>query len=330
LKWLLAGALLLLPAAAHAQAVRVACVGEHSTDSARVENSEEYPARLQALLGAGYEVKEFGIATGALTPSQTGTSVYGSSAEFAESLAFDPDIVLVGPWGRGDVIGTTHVGDAEGNVALYDEPTALTSEVFESALSDLVDAYVELPSQPLVLVVLPLPFPYGADSGHITNLVLPVTESVATAHGLATLDLYTPFLELKSEFDDADHLHPDTGMQRMAELIFAALSEPEPEPSVDAGVPDSGPIAQGGSASLDGGSDAASDAGISSAGSQFASDAGDDAAPPMGEPAKRSQRSAASCSVSAPGRDVTWAGALMLLLGLCVRPRKLGCATCPN
>ncbi len=226
-------AALLLANSAAAQApgevTRVACVGEHSTDSGRVENSLEYPARLQLLLGDGYQVAEFGFGTASLTTTGFPTTKYADSAEYAASLAFEPDIVIVGPWGRGDVVGTVHIDDGvNNNVYLYEQPTPLVTAEFQSALESLLTAYQELPSAPAVLVALPLPFPYGTGEGHMTDIVLPVTQELAAARTLPVIDLWAPFLGLRDEFEDADHLSPSPGgMEHLAQVVLSAVQAHE-------------------------------------------------------------------------------------------------------
>ena len=61
--------------AAEAAPVKVACVGEHTTHSdlfpatnreSQPVGMQEYPAMLQTMLGAGYDVRNFGDATGSV------------------------------------------------------------------------------------------------------------------------------------------------------------------------------------------------------------------------------------------------------------------------
>src|SRR3954467_4915735 len=59
---LLAGwASLAASSAARADVIKVACGGEHSTNSVHVDDADESPPRLQALLGPGYQVMNFGF-----------------------------------------------------------------------------------------------------------------------------------------------------------------------------------------------------------------------------------------------------------------------------
>src|SRR5882672_8443902 len=105
---------------ADAAPLKVACIGEHTTHShhfpalnreSQPVGMQEYPAMLQTLLGANYQVRNFGDCCGTVlqgyTPQETHPYVLGalSAAEgpgYNESVAFAPDIVVIGSWGRHD------------------------------------------------------------------------------------------------------------------------------------------------------------------------------------------------------------------------------------
>lgn len=75
--------------------VRVACVGNSITFGAGIPNREAnaYPAQLQAYLGDGYEVRNFGVS--ATTASPRGDHPYTATEAYRASLDFAPDIVLL-------------------------------------------------------------------------------------------------------------------------------------------------------------------------------------------------------------------------------------------
>ncbi len=83
--------------------IRVACLGDSITAGARVDaKSESYPARLQELLGDGFEVRNFGI--GGATLIKAGQpNIWRNLAAVKE---FEPDIVIIS-LGTNDTVGGT-------------------------------------------------------------------------------------------------------------------------------------------------------------------------------------------------------------------------------
>lgn len=75
--------------------VRVACLGDSITFGTGAIPPEErsYPARLAAMLGKGYEVRNFAV--GGTTLLADGDTPYEREVRYEDALAFDPDIALV-------------------------------------------------------------------------------------------------------------------------------------------------------------------------------------------------------------------------------------------
>ena len=74
--------------------VKVACIGNSVTFGAGIEKQEDkYPAKLQKMLGEGYEVKNFGHSGATLL--NNGHRPYQNLPEFKESISFKPDIVII-------------------------------------------------------------------------------------------------------------------------------------------------------------------------------------------------------------------------------------------
>ena len=84
----------LLNAKLHKKEIKIACIGNSITYGIGVENREKesYPARLQDLLGNGYEVKNFGH-PGATLLSK-GHRPYIKLSEYEEARLFRPDIAV--------------------------------------------------------------------------------------------------------------------------------------------------------------------------------------------------------------------------------------------
>lgn len=77
------------------RALRVACVGDSITRGTFVwrRRVNSYPARLQAMLGDGFCVRNFGV--NAHAAQRTADFPYWDSEAFRASSTLDPDIVLV-------------------------------------------------------------------------------------------------------------------------------------------------------------------------------------------------------------------------------------------
>jgi hypothetical protein len=155
-------------ATAVAAPIKVACIGEHSTHSDHFPatdrerqpvGKQEYPAMLQGLLGPAYDVRNFGDCCATVMqgykPSEDHPYVDGSlpgrGPGYQESIAFQPDIVIIGSWGRHDW------GQGRQSVV---PPFDLGR--FQAAYDDLVQRYLALPSHPRVFVSLPIPIQNGA------------------------------------------------------------------------------------------------------------------------------------------------------------------------
>ena len=80
---------------AEPSAVRVACLGDSITFGAGVHARERnsYPAQLAALLGSGYDVRNFGV--GGATLLAEGDTPYRKQPQFQSAMEFDPDIILL-------------------------------------------------------------------------------------------------------------------------------------------------------------------------------------------------------------------------------------------
>ncbi|MGL5683786.1 MAG: GDSL-type esterase/lipase family protein [Marinifilaceae bacterium] len=75
--------------------IKVACVGDSITFGEGVEKRlvNSYPAKLQALLGNVYEVRNFGVC--GATVSVDGDYPYVMTDAYKQSVLFEPDVVLL-------------------------------------------------------------------------------------------------------------------------------------------------------------------------------------------------------------------------------------------
>jgi lysophospholipase L1-like esterase len=190
--------------------IRVACVGDSITAGAGVkEPKNKYPARLGVLLGAEYEVKNFGV-SGA-TMLDTGDKPYKTQKAFQDAIDFKPDIVVI-------KLGTND--SKPQNWAKSDD--------FDKSTESLVEAFQK--ANPKVKVYLCHPAPvigkgnFGIRKEIVKPEIIPLIDQVAKKMKLEVIDLYTA-LEAKPELIP-DRVHPnDEGAGVIATTVHAAISK---------------------------------------------------------------------------------------------------------
>ncbi len=212
--------------------MKVACCGEHTTHSAGWKDGSppEYPARLGALLGdVGAEVGNFGFATAVVTSvvsdiakagkdgKQGKARVYSETDAAAACVAFQPDVVVLGPFGKHDALGpfSTHNN--------YDDEPLFEPEEYTAGLRALVQWATEIAGAKRVILALPIPYPYGSTSHTTSTLVLPCTADLAAELELETIDTHAPFAGRAEAYTDPDHL-TDADIDLLAETVAAVVS----------------------------------------------------------------------------------------------------------
>ena len=197
----------LLLTSAHAK-TRVACVGDSITFGARIENREtlSYPAQLQAMLGANFEVQNFGV--NGRTMLQKGNAPYRAGGAYKKSLAFNPNIVII------------KLGTNDSKPMNWEH-----KEDFLQDSKDLIASYQALATKPRIILCQPVPV---VKDGQITkkivrNGVAPLLRIAALETDVELVDLHPVLISNPKTFPDG--LHPNAlGAQRMAEYLFQILS----------------------------------------------------------------------------------------------------------
>jgi len=206
----LAGCLLMCTAiSAQKKQINIACVGNSITYGARVKDREKnsYPAQLQALLGDGYSVTNFGVS--ARTLLRKGNYPYWKEEAFHNALNSKPDVVFI-------LLGTN---DSKGmNRPFYNE--------FEKDYSDLIDSFRNLSSHPRVIMLLPTAaFTKDANSIYdsvIVNNIIPMCREVAYNKKCEVLDLHPLFLGKEDLLSDG--IHPGAeGQTLIADRLYKQL-----------------------------------------------------------------------------------------------------------
>ena len=193
--------------AALSHPMRVACVGDSITQGVGTPhpNEESYPARLQALLGKNWEVRNFGVGGRTLLRKADPFDCSGA-------LQGTPDVVIIalgtndsktGIWGA-------HQGE------------------FTDDYVAMIQAFQALPNHPRVWACLPPPaFPgnWGITEDVIRDGVIPGIKKAARITGIKWIDLHTPLLGSSGWFPDTVHPN-EAGAKRIAELVSTEITRP--------------------------------------------------------------------------------------------------------
>jgi len=193
---------------AHAEGVRIACVGDSITYGHGIKKRDvySYPAQLGTLLGKGYTVRNFGL-NGATMLSR-GDNPYRESVQLHSALQFAPDVVVI-------MLGTN---DIKPHNWRYKED-------YIADYGAMIERFRSLPSRPKIWICHPVPAfpnPGSIDGRIIKEEVLPMVDKVAEHNSVDIIDLYTPLADKPTFFSDT--VHPNAkGAKVVAETVAAAL-----------------------------------------------------------------------------------------------------------
>lgn len=189
--------------------IRVACVGDSITWGSTIENRDinSYPATLGRLLGAKFNVRNFGVS--GTTLLKHGDHPYWDTDAFREAQDYNPDIVII-------KLGTN---DSKPQNWKY-------KDEFMSDLRAMIVKFRYLPSQPQVWLCTPCPV-YGNGQWGITPSVV-VDEIVPAIQEIAD-ECETPLIDIYGALNYHSELFPDTvhpnadGAEIIARTIAGAL-----------------------------------------------------------------------------------------------------------
>ena len=196
--------------AADTAKIKVACVGDSITFGAGIadRDNNSYPAQLGKMLGADWEVRNFGVS--GTTLLNRGDHPYTKTAQYQAALAFQPDVVLI-------KLGTN---DSKSN-------NWRQKDGFVGDYLRLINDFRKLESQPVVWICKTVPvFPeqWGITDKVVRQEINPRVECVARKAGVALIDLYTPLKGHPQHFPDK--VHPNAaGAAEMAKIITTQLSK---------------------------------------------------------------------------------------------------------
>ncbi len=186
--------------------LRVACVGDSITEGVELSPSEAYPAQLSSMLGEGYEVRNFGKQS--TTVMKNGSLPYWNTAEYANSLNYNPDIVVI-------MLGTNDARPENWE----------NNSSFISDYEELIESYNTLSSKPIIYIAYPTPIYgelYGITNDRVVGEVIPSIKKVAENKEITIIDTYTPLVNKISLFPDGIHPNKE-GAGLIAERVYSII-----------------------------------------------------------------------------------------------------------
>lgn len=192
-----------------AKRVKIACLGASICAGARLAHPEtqSYPAQLGQLLGAGYQVTNYGVSSTTLL--KKGDHPYWNTQQYKDALASAPDIVLIDLGGNDSKLV---------NRVYLDE--------YEKDYKDMIRAFQSLPTHPRILLLLPI-VSFVPDTTQIwdpviTNRILPKIRNVAFETALETVNLNALLIGKPALMPDG--IHPELeGTTLMAKTLFEVV-----------------------------------------------------------------------------------------------------------
>jgi len=198
----------------HAGTIKVACIGDSITAGAGSTGGQTYPVQLQALLGAGYQVTNYGVSGRTMLGPGFGDFPYVLEPNYTASSTAQPNIVII-------KLGTND-----------SKPQNWANKVqFEADARAMVTHYATLASKPQVYLVLPCPV-YNAGCCQITSPivqdeVVPMLANVAVVTATPVIDVNTAMSNHPELF--VDNVHPNNaGYALLAQTVFNAITMGKP------------------------------------------------------------------------------------------------------
>lgn len=184
-------------------AIKVAAVGDSLTYGYGLENRERdaYPSILATKLGPHYQVFNFGLSGRSLQSTSDYPYLQERNAQL--SLESDADIVII------------MIGSNDSRAPYWNK------ERFIKEYSELVDRYLQMPSQPDVYLLVPPYVPtsrFGLNNDIIRTELQEIIPRIATDKGLEWLNLYPLTEGNRDYYSDGLHLTP-LGNQLIAETV---------------------------------------------------------------------------------------------------------------
>jgi acyl-CoA thioesterase-1 len=193
----------------YADDIRIACVGNSITSGPGDPKTDPdtYPSQLRVLMGAGYDVQNFGVS--GRTMLKNGDYPLWNEQAFTDALNFKPDIVTI-------LLGTN---DSKPWCWEY-------KDEFIPDYISMIDTFLTVnPNTQFYLCHPPPAFSvqWGIRDSIITTDIIPMINQIALEKELPVIDFYTPFSDKRALFPD--DIHPSKeGCWEMAKIFYKNLS----------------------------------------------------------------------------------------------------------
>jgi acyl-CoA thioesterase I len=192
-------------------AMRVACVGDSDTAGFGLQSANSYPSQLERILkqtDERWEARNFGYSGG--TVINQGDMPYTRHSMYNSALAYEPDVVVF----------------QFGGNASRSQNRGYIQEHFLSDYVDLIQAFVQLPSKPKILICQPLAVfssNWTISPTIIRDQIVPLTAQVASTWDAPIVDFYSISKDSPGLLQ-SDKIHPTTECSRiMAEMVASMI-----------------------------------------------------------------------------------------------------------
>lgn len=190
------------------ETVKIACVGASTTEGT---DGHSYPAYLQAMLGGGCEVRNFGYGGSAVLQGYEYS--YIGSQKYNDSLAYQADVVII------------DIGGNDSQPQYWQDG----NNTFAVDYDALVTAYLNQGNNPVVLIsngLLALKDSWGISDDVIKNDIMPLQKAIAKKHNLPIVNFRAVLESNPDGYIVEDGIHyTAAGYKAMAQLYYDALTD---------------------------------------------------------------------------------------------------------
>lgn len=188
--------------------IKVGCVGNSITAGMGISVSQSYPTQMDAILGTGYAVTNYG--NSGKTMLRDVNDAYWKQPEFAKVFADKPDVIVI-------ELGTN---DSKDYIWPYNKQN------FKRDYKAMIDTFRTISTKPAVWITLQPRAnnpSWGMPDTTIARQVNPLIRQVALEKAVGLIDLRTGF-NGHPDWYQSDSVHPNAaGAKGMATIIGAVL-----------------------------------------------------------------------------------------------------------